>query len=85
MATTAAPTHNAHLDAPAYDGQSGIWGWLTTVDHKRIGILYLFTALTFFIIGGLEAEVIRLQLQGPNGHVVSAELYNQLFTMHGRR
>ncbi|MEO5903306.1 MAG: cbb3-type cytochrome c oxidase subunit I, partial [Gemmatimonadaceae bacterium] len=83
MATTAAPTHAAHRDAPAYDGQSGIWGWLTTVDHKRIGVLYLFTALTFFIIGGLEAEVIRLQLQGPNGHIVSAELYNQLFTMHG--
>jgi cytochrome c oxidase subunit 1 len=46
-------------------------------------MLYLFTALVFFLIGGLEAEIIRLQLQGPNGHVVSAELYNQLFTMHG--
>jgi cytochrome c oxidase subunit 1 len=83
MATTALPTSAAPHAASAYDEHSGIWSWLTTVDHKRIGILYLFTALTFFLIGGMEAEVIRLQLQGPNGHVVSAELYNQLFTMHG--
>ena len=84
MATTAAPTHAAP-GAPhtAYDEHSGIWGWLATVDHKRIGVLYLFTALTFFIIGGLEAVVIRAQLQGPNGTLVSAEMYNQLFTMHG--
>jgi cytochrome c oxidase subunit 1 len=83
MATTALPTSAAPHAASAYDEHSGIWSWLTTVDHKRIGVLYLFTALTFFLIGGLEAEIIRLQLQGPNGHVVSAELYNQLFTMHG--
>ncbi|HUQ47024.1 MAG TPA: cytochrome c oxidase subunit I [Gemmatimonadaceae bacterium] len=83
MATTAAPAQAPHLNEHAYGEQSGIWSWLTTVDHKRIGVLYLFTALTFFIIGGLEAEIIRLQLQGPNGRVVSAEMYNQLFTMHG--
>ncbi|MEO8194581.1 MAG: cbb3-type cytochrome c oxidase subunit I, partial [Gemmatimonadales bacterium] len=83
MATTAVPTHAAPHAASAYDEHSGVWGWLTTVDHKRIGILYLFTALTFFIIGGLEAEIIRAQLQGPNGRLVSAETYNQLFTMHG--
>jgi len=72
--------------APAagmYAGQKGIWNWLTTVDHKRIGILYLFTALGFFLIGGLEAILIRAQLGGPNRELVSAELYNQLFTMHG--
>ena len=83
MATTAAPTHAAPGARPAYDEHSGIWGWLATVDHKRIGVLYLFTALTFFIIGGLEAVIIRAQLQGPNGRLVSAEMYNQLFTMHG--
>jgi cytochrome c oxidase subunit 1 len=60
-----------------------VWAWLTTVDHKRIGLLYFYTALAFFLIGGLEAELIRIQLQGPNRHFVSAELYNQLFTMHG--
>jgi cytochrome c oxidase subunit 1 len=46
-------------------------------------LLYFYTALAFFLIGGLEAELIRIQLQGPNRHFVSAELYNQLFTMHG--
>src|SRR5438309_1099221 len=61
----------------------GIGGWLTTVDHKRIGILYGVTALLFFLIGGSEALLIRLQLAKPNGHVLSAEQYNQLFTMHG--
>src|SRR6478672_3222139 len=83
MATTAAPTQAAHLNEHAYGEQSGVWSWLTTVDHKRIGVLYLYTALAFFLIGGLEAELIRIQLQGPNRHFVSAEFYNQLFTMHG--
>jgi cytochrome c oxidase subunit 1 len=83
MATTAVPTDRVLHAASAYDEHSGIWGWLSTVDHKRIGVLYLYTALVFFIIGGLEAILIRIQLQGPNGHLVSAETYNQLFTMHG--
>jgi cytochrome c oxidase subunit 1 len=80
MATTvAAPTY-----APAKTySETGVWSWLTTVDHKRIGILYLFTSLFFFVVGGLEAFVMRLQLAGPNKHVVSAETFNQLFTMHG--
>ena len=61
----------------------GVWSWLTTVDHKRIGILYGVTAFVFFLLGGLEALLIRLQLARPNGTVVGAEAYNQLFTMHG--
>src|SRR2546425_2083734 len=61
----------------------GLKSWLTTIDHKRIGLLYFWTALTFFLIGGLEALVIRAQLAQPNGHIVSAEMFNQLFTMHG--
>jgi len=83
MATTAVPAHTVPHATKAHDEYSGIWGWLTTVDHKRIGVLYLYTALSFFIIGGLEAVIIRAQLQGPNGRLVSAEMYNQLFTMHG--
>jgi cytochrome c oxidase subunit I len=80
MATAAAtPTYTHAGDETA----GGIWGWLTTVDHKRIGALYLFTALSWFLVGGFEALLIRIQLQGPNGRVVSAETYNQLFTMHG--
>ena len=61
----------------------GLWSWLTTVDHKRIGIMYGVSALFFFLVGGVEALVIRLQLAGPEASVISAEMYNQLFTMHG--
>jgi cytochrome c oxidase subunit 1 len=58
-------------------------GWVTTVDHKRIGIMYGAAALFFFIIGGVEALLIRVQLAAPEGKVLSADLYNQVFTMHG--
>jgi cytochrome c oxidase subunit 1 len=60
----------------------GLWAWVTTTDHKRIGILYGGSAMTFFIVGGVEALIIRLQLAAPDGAVVSADAYNQLFTMH---
>jgi cytochrome c oxidase subunit 1 len=63
--------------------EHGFWSWISTVDHKRIGILYGVTAFLFFLTGGVEALLIRLQLAGPNGKVLSAEEYNQLFTMHG--
>jgi cytochrome c oxidase subunit 1 len=63
--------------------KTGIWSWITTVDHKRIGILYGTTAIVFFVIGGIEALLIRLQLARPEGRVLSPDLYNQLFTMHG--
>jgi cytochrome c oxidase subunit I len=62
---------------------SGFWSWFTTVDHKKIGILYGVTAFGFFLIGGSEALVIRLQLAQPNGDVLSAAAYNEFFTMHG--
>jgi cytochrome c oxidase subunit I len=61
----------------------GIWSWVTTVDHKRIGILYGYTAFIFFLLGGVEALIIRAQLATPEGQVVSADVYNQLFTTHG--
>jgi cytochrome c oxidase subunit 1 len=61
----------------------GVWSWVTTVDHKRIGILYGATAFFFFLVGGSEALLIRLQLARPNGRVLTAEAYNQIFTMHG--
>lgn len=63
--------------------KTGIIGWLTTVDHKKVGILYGYTAFLFFILGGVEALLIRLQLAQPNGKVLSADLYGQLFTAHG--
>ena len=61
----------------------GIIGWITTIDHKRIGILYGITAIVFFVIGGIEALLMRIQLAQPNSGIVSPEVYNQLFTMHG--
>ncbi|HWO93936.1 MAG TPA: cytochrome c oxidase subunit I [Dehalococcoidia bacterium] len=61
----------------------GVWGWITTVDHKRIGILYAVTSFIFFLLGGIEALLIRLQLAQPESDLLSADAYNQLFTMHG--
>ncbi|HVG79806.1 MAG TPA: cbb3-type cytochrome c oxidase subunit I, partial [Patescibacteria group bacterium] len=60
-----------------------ILSWITTVDHKRIGILYGVSAFAFFLLGGIEALIIRLQLARPNATVVGAETFNALFTMHG--
>ena len=57
--------------------------WLTTVDHKRIGILYIVTSLAFFLAGGVLSLLMRTQLATPDAHVVSHDTYNQLFTMHG--
>ncbi|HEX8099725.1 MAG TPA: cytochrome c oxidase subunit I [Actinomycetota bacterium] len=65
------------------EATTGWWSWVTTVDHKRIGVLYGVTAFSFFLIGGVEALLIRMQLARPNGHVLTADAYNQIFTMHG--
>ena len=64
-------------------GGNGWRDWITTVDHKKIGILYGVAALFFFVVGGIEALLIRLQLATPNGTVLGADMYNQVFTMHG--
>ena len=62
---------------------TGVLAWLTTIDHKRIGILYGATAMAMFVLGGIEALLMRLQLAQADGNVVSPEAFNQLFTMHG--
>ncbi|MHB2017884.1 MAG: cytochrome c oxidase subunit I [Candidatus Xenobia bacterium] len=61
----------------------GLWSWLTTVDHKRIGILYGVSALFFLMVGGIEALLIRIQLAVPENTFIGGEMFNQLFTMHG--
>ena len=61
----------------------GPWSWITTVDHKRIGVMYGLSAFFFFLVGGLEALLIRLQLGSPENTLIDPDLYNQLFTMHG--
>src|ERR671915_433627 len=62
---------------------TGWRSWVTTIDHKKIGVMYGAAALFFFLVGGVEALLIRLQLATPDGTVLSADLYNQLFIMHG--
>ena len=62
---------------------TGFWGWVTTIDHKRIGILYGVTAFIMFMIGGVEALYMRAQLARPGQDLVTPEIFNQLFTMHG--
>ena len=61
----------------------GIKSWLLTLDHKRIGILYLITLAIFFLVGSMFASLIRFELMTPKGDLVEAETYNKLFTMHG--
>ncbi len=81
MATTALDQHHAH--AAAHGEKTGLWSWITTVDHKRIGILYGATAFFFFLLGGLEALLIRIQLSRADNTFIDPDTYNQLFTMHG--
>jgi len=57
--------------------------WVVTVDHKKLGILYILYALVFLLIGGIEATIVRVQLMVPNNHFVSPQVFNRLFTMHG--
>jgi len=82
MATTEAHVPEGRTKEPSLYG-GGLWSWVTTVDHKRIGILYGATALFFFLVGGLEALLIRYQLASAGNSAISADFYNQLFTMHG--
>jgi cytochrome c oxidase subunit I+III len=87
MAIAAPPTPAAaqRMDRLEVMWQSrpGVLGWLTTTDHKRIGLLYFWTTLALFGAGGAEALIIRTQLAQPNEHVVSPDTYDQLFSMHG--
>jgi cytochrome c oxidase subunit I len=77
-----AHTH-AHTHTHTIKRYRGLLDWLTTVDHKKIGILYLLAGFFFFIVGGLEAILIRIQLLKPMNDFVSADTYNELLTMHG--
>jgi cytochrome c oxidase subunit I len=83
MEATALRAHPEIVLRGAEERRSGWLTWLTTTDHKKIGILYLTATFLFFIIGGTEALVMRLQLAQPNGTLVHPETYNALLTMHG--
>ncbi len=71
------PPHEPHRRA------TGILGWVTSTDHKVIGISYMVTAVVFFLVGGAMAGLMRTQLARPEQNIVSEDTYNQLFTMHG--
>ncbi|WP_226658401.1 cytochrome c oxidase subunit I [Pseudalkalibacillus hwajinpoensis] len=71
------------MSAHAYKKKNPVWDWLTTVDHKKIGILYLASGAFFFLLGGIEAILLRVQLLYPEFDFVGAETFNQLLTMHG--
>jgi cytochrome c oxidase subunit I len=82
MATYVAPV--PHIVAHHAEREARGWtSWLATTDHKRIGIMYMVTTFVFFVLGGIEALLIRLQLGAPENTLVSPQTYNQLFTMHG--
>jgi cytochrome c oxidase subunit I+III len=66
-----------------FEPEKGLLGWLVTGDHKRIGKLIILTAFAFFLIGGIEAMLMRIQLSRPENNFLSADRYNQLFTIHG--
>jgi cytochrome c oxidase subunit I+III len=69
--------------ARSWDEGSGLWAWLISTNHKSISKRYIVTALVFFILGGIEAGMIRAQLARPENGLIGPDLYNQIFTMHG--
>src|SRR3979409_1089453 len=89
MATTAAPPQVLARPSAPVPGHSlralerrGVGAWLTTTDHKKIGILYIVSTFIFFVLGGLAALLVRTQLALPESPPMQPELYNQIFTMH---
>src|SRR5579863_7517297 len=81
MAAQPRPIH--HVEQASYLEGGGIYGWLTTIDHKRIAVLYGITAMVALVFGGTEAMLVRTQLMYPDNNFLSAHTYNQFFTMHG--
>ncbi len=79
--------HKVDLQSAAEDARLGLPSilheWTTTVDHKKLGVMYVLMAVVFLVIGGIEALLMRLQLWNANADLVGPDLFNQLFTMHG--
>jgi cytochrome c oxidase subunit 1 len=73
-----------HNEEPNYlTAKSGIWSWLFSLDHKRIGLMYLIGTMIFFLAGGIFALTLRTELLTPEGDLLSATTYNKMFTLHG--
>src|SRR6201993_2925116 len=71
------------VQAPSQRWLEALHEWVTTVDHKRLGILYVLYGLFFLVIGGIEAIIMRIQLMRPHNDFVSPQVFNRMFTMHG--
>src|SRR5262249_12119944 len=78
METSMVTRHEHYLNA-----SYGLKSWLLTTDHKRIALLYLVSVTFFFVVGGVAATLMRLELATPQGDLMQSETYNKLFTMHG--
>ena len=75
--------HGTNHEADYLDNEKGVWSWLTTLDHKRIGMMYLGTIALFFLVGGLFALALRLEHWGPTQNFMGPDTYNKVFTLHG--
>jgi cytochrome c oxidase subunit 1 len=74
---------SAHSEKNYLNETTGLWSWLTTLDHKRIGIMYFISIMTFFFIGGVMALLLRLELIAPGPTIMTSQIYNQVMTYHG--
>jgi cytochrome c oxidase subunit I+III len=85
MAVAMPPAARANVERleRIWTDRQGLVGWLTTTNHKRIGLLYFFTTLAFFLAGGVEALLMRTQLIKPNNTLLAPQTYNEMLTMHG--
>jgi cytochrome c oxidase subunit 1 len=81
MATSTNVARPALFVRPTW--RTGLWSWLTTVDHKKLGIMYIVTSFAFMALASVEAFIMRLQLMRPGQQLVSPDFFNQMFTMHG--
>src|SRR5690242_1740781 len=82
MTVTQDPSHDPEI-VEAWEEAPGTPGFLSTVDHKRIGMRYIVTSFVFFFLAGLMALALRGQLARPDSHMLGPQSYNELFTMHG--
>ncbi|MGH7179845.1 MAG: cytochrome c oxidase subunit I [Tepidisphaeraceae bacterium] len=73
----------AEAQSPARGWLEHLHGWVTTVDHKKLGLMYIMYGLVFLVVAGIEASLMRIQLAVPNNQFLSPQVFNRLFTMHG--
>src|SRR5436305_14803476 len=83
LAEEIADEHERRALEKTWGDEPGLWGWLSSVNHKTIGRRFITTAFGFFILGGILAVLMRVHLARPNNNFLGPDLYNQIFTMHG--